>query len=97
MRPWSQLSVNLSTVLSGESRSLGWGWHMLSPALFLYTFMGDVCHPCCGYQEPKETHITAVNQLLLENHVNRVNQGDSETQTHSVNQYHQVTQQMSVS
>ncbi len=40
MRPWSQLSVNLSAVLPGESRSLGWGWHMLSPALFLYTFMG---------------------------------------------------------
>jgi hypothetical protein len=85
MRPWSQLSVNLSTVLSGESRSLGWGWHMLSPALFFYTFMGDVCHPCCGYQEPKETHITAVNQSFPETQKQLVNHRNIETYSIEVN------------
>ena len=73
MWPWSQLSVNLSTVLSGESRSLGWGWHMLSPALFLYTFMGDVCHPCCGYRKYKETQFVLVNQSFPETQKQLVN------------------------
>lgn len=92
MWPWSQLSVNLSSVLSGESRSLGWGWHMLSPALFLYTFMGDVCHPCCGYRKYKETQFVLVNQQAQETHYVVVNQIEKETQTGVVNQRCQETQ-----
>ena len=87
MWPWSQLSVNLSAVLSGESRSLGWGWHMLSPALFFVHFHGWPCHPCCGYQKAQETHDIAVSQTKAETHKTRVNHRIKDTHGESVSQH----------